>query len=288
MWLRPLQRSLELPDPLLHGDIERGERARRHRSRRQRGHGALEAFHASTTVSSCGPVGLVVGKVAAHQQPLAQEIVVRSLRAEREFCLGRDRRPAAAHRDVGIAQRSLPDPLCGALVKGRLMRQRQRGGRTRLRRRSGRGLLRRRRVRGDPAGLAGCCAAPVAAGWIVGKRRRRCKHRGNGNDRHFSHDGSPGSSQNAGMVGIVGGQGLRSDQAGGFSCCTAANSPWQSDFRPLCYVVRLAIVVRNRTIKSKRGNTMPFTRREAIAGGGLSWLAAFPARAQAYPAAPSR
>jgi hypothetical protein len=64
--------------------------------------------------------------IAAHQQTLAQQVVMRSGRAEHEFGIGGDRRPSAAHRDVRIAQCCFPDPLRGALVIGRLVRQRQR------------------------------------------------------------------------------------------------------------------------------------------------------------------
>ena len=80
-----------------------------------------------------------------------------SLRADGELCIGRNGRPAAAHRDVGIAERGLPDPLRRAFVIGGLMRQRQRSGRARFRRGGG-----RRPVLPAPgagvtaAGLAGC------------------------------------------------------------------------------------------------------------------------------------
>ena len=79
-----------------------------------------------------GAARLVGGKVAGDDQPLAQEIVIGALHAEREFGVCRDRRPAAAHREIGIAQRRVLDALGGAFVIGRLMRQRERRGRAAL------------------------------------------------------------------------------------------------------------------------------------------------------------
>ena len=154
MLSKPLQRSLELLDPLLHGDVERGQRPRRHRARRRQAMPRLEALQR-----------LDHGRRQARRLPCRRQgrrSSISRLRrrssccpcdADREFCVGRDGRPAAAHRDVGIAERGLLDPLRRAFVKGRLMRQRQRCGRTRFRRGGGGGLLCRRRVRGDRRGL---------------------------------------------------------------------------------------------------------------------------------------
>ena len=69
---------------------------------------------------------LVGGEIAADDQALAQQIVMGALCAQNEFGVGRDRRPSAAHRDVGVTQRGLADSLRAALVIGRLMRERQR------------------------------------------------------------------------------------------------------------------------------------------------------------------
>ena len=116
------ERGLELLDPLLHRHIERGEGARRHRAGGRKAMAQLEtldAFGENIVVRA----GCLVGnEIAADQQTLAQQIVMRSRRAEHEFGLGGNHWPAAAHRDIGIAQRRFPDPLRGALVVGRLVR----------------------------------------------------------------------------------------------------------------------------------------------------------------------
>src|SRR6516225_4847094 len=67
---------------------------------------------------------LVGSQIVARDQTLAQQIVVRAGHADREFGVGGDQRPAATDRDVGIAQRRLPDALCGTFVEGRFVRQR--------------------------------------------------------------------------------------------------------------------------------------------------------------------
>ena len=125
---------------------------------------AWKRLTASATTSSIGAGRLVGGEVAGDDQALAQQIVIRPRHADREFGVGRDRRPAAAHREIRIAQRGFLDPLRGAFVEGRLMRQRQRRRRARFRRRGGDGRLGRRGVRGGrrAAGLAGAAAAPAA------------------------------------------------------------------------------------------------------------------------------
>jgi hypothetical protein len=84
---------------------------------------ASDAFGQRIVVRSGGFVG---GVIAAHEETPAQQIVMRSGRAKHEFGIGGYRRPSAAHRDIRIAQCCFPDPLRGALVIGRLVRQRQR------------------------------------------------------------------------------------------------------------------------------------------------------------------
>jgi hypothetical protein len=113
----------------------------------------LDAFDDALVVRAAAPVG---GEIAAHQQPLAQEIVVRPRHAKREFGLNGDRRPAAAHGDIAVAERSFPDPLRCAFVIGRLVRQRERCRGARLRR--------------------GCCCGRLCRcgmrRWISGRCRR--------------------------------------------------------------------------------------------------------------------
>ena len=82
----------------------------------------LEALHRFRDSVVKRPGTLVGGEIAGDDQALAQQLVVRSLRADREFCVGGDRRPSAAHRQIRIAQRRFLDPLRGAFVEGRLMR----------------------------------------------------------------------------------------------------------------------------------------------------------------------
>src|SRR5436190_22451489 len=96
----------------------------------------LEALDALDHGVVMRPGVLVAGDVAAHQQPLAQEIVMRALLAEGEFGVCGNGWPAAAHGDVGIAEGCFPDPLRGAFVISWLMRQSERGGGALLRRRS--------------------------------------------------------------------------------------------------------------------------------------------------------
>jgi hypothetical protein len=122
---KALQRGLKLLDPLLHGNVERGEGARRH------GSGSREAVAYLETLYGLGDnfvirSGLFVGgKIAADQQAPAQQIVIRSLHAGYEFGLGGNRRPSAAHRKIRIAQRRFPDSLRSPFVECRLVRQRQ-------------------------------------------------------------------------------------------------------------------------------------------------------------------
>ncbi len=100
----------------------------------------LEALHGFGDNVVERPGGLVGGKIAGDDQTLAQQIVVRPRHADSEFGVGRDRRPSAAHRQIRIAQRRFLDPLRGAFVEGRLVRQRQRRRRARFGRRCRRGL----------------------------------------------------------------------------------------------------------------------------------------------------
>lgn len=130
--LEPLERRLQLADALLHRDVHGRERARRHRARRRKTVAGLEALHTVGEILVESAARLLGSEVARENQPLAQEVVVGALAAGRELGIRRDRRPAAAHRKIGIAQRRVLDPLRGALVIGRLMRQRERCGRTAL------------------------------------------------------------------------------------------------------------------------------------------------------------
>ena len=95
-------------------------------------------------------------------QALAQQVVVGAGCADREFRVRGNCRPAAAHRDVGIAERGLLDSLRGAFVEGRFMRQRQRLGRARFGGRVCR-LSRRGLGRGRCRGLCYCRAGAVCA-----------------------------------------------------------------------------------------------------------------------------
>src|ERR1700692_4071298 len=78
--LEALQRSLELLDPFLHGDIEGGEGAWRHRSRRREAVARLKTFYASGEDVVVGTGRLVRVEIAADQQALAPQIVMRCLR----------------------------------------------------------------------------------------------------------------------------------------------------------------------------------------------------------------
>ena len=80
-----VERRLELLDPLVDGNVERSQRARRHHARRRQAVAGLEALDALDHGVVMRAGVLVAGDVAAHQQPLAQEIVMRALLAEGEF-----------------------------------------------------------------------------------------------------------------------------------------------------------------------------------------------------------
>ena len=153
----------------------------------------LEAFDAPRRRRRhTAPVALSAARSPLIEQALAQQIVMRALHADGEFGVGGNRRPAAAHRDIGIAQRGLPDPLRGALVVGRLVRQRQRRGGARFRGGCGGGRLGRRRMRGGLCRAARAAVRPAAGRRrTLAKGRRGRKHRGNGKDRHSSHVGCP-------------------------------------------------------------------------------------------------
>ena len=81
------ERGLELLDPLLHGHIERGEGARRHRAGGREAVAHLEALDALGDNIVVRSGSLVGDQIAADQQALAQQIVMRSRRAEGEFGL---------------------------------------------------------------------------------------------------------------------------------------------------------------------------------------------------------
>ena len=121
-----LERGLDLPDPLLHGDIERGQRSRRYGAGRREAVAVLETHHGLGDFLVEQPGRPLGGEIAGDDQALAQQIVVRPRRTHGEFGVGGNCRPAAAHRNVGIAQRGFLDSFGGAFVEGRFMRQRQR------------------------------------------------------------------------------------------------------------------------------------------------------------------
>jgi hypothetical protein len=125
-----LERGLKLLDSLLHGYIERGEGARGHGARWCEAVARLETHHAlgDNFVKCAGR--LVGGKIAADQKPSPQQVVMRPLHPNREFGVGRNRRPSAAYREIGITQRRIPGALRGAFVEGRFVRQRQSRRRT--------------------------------------------------------------------------------------------------------------------------------------------------------------
>ena len=96
----------------------------------------------------------------------------------------------------------------------------------------------------------------------------------------------PGNAQNAGAVGIDGaGKGCGPIKPATSAAALPQYSPRQIGLSsPLLCRLSPLLWFATEQEKSKRGKAMPLTRREAIAGGGgLSWLAASPARAQAYP-----
>ena len=64
---------------------------------------------------------LVEGEIVAQHQTLAQQIIMGAGCDKREFGVRRDHRPAAAHRQIRIAQRGLADALRGAFIEGRLV-----------------------------------------------------------------------------------------------------------------------------------------------------------------------
>jgi len=66
------ERSFELPDPLLDGDIEGGERTRRHHSRGGKAVTHLEALDGLGDISVKWPRCLVGGKIVAEYQALAK------------------------------------------------------------------------------------------------------------------------------------------------------------------------------------------------------------------------
>ena len=109
----------------------------------------------SATTSSYGAGRLVGGEIAADQiRRLRSRSSCGPCDARCEFGVGGNRRPSAAHREIRITQRRFPDPLRGAFVEGRFMRQRQRRRRARFGGRCG-GRLGGLRAHGlAPAGAA--------------------------------------------------------------------------------------------------------------------------------------
>ena len=119
--LEALERGFELLDALLHGDVERGQRARRHRSRRRESVAHLETLYGLGEYVVERSARFIGSEITADQKTLAQQIVIRPSHANCEFRIGRDHRPSAAHRHIRIAQRRLLDPLRSAFVEGRLV-----------------------------------------------------------------------------------------------------------------------------------------------------------------------
>jgi hypothetical protein len=119
------ERGLELLDAFLYGNVERGQRTRGDGSRGRKAVARLKTLQCLGDIIVKRSGCLVGGKIAADQKTLAQQIVMRSRHAGCEFGLGGDDKPSAAHRQIRIAQRRFLDPLRGAFVECRLVRQRQ-------------------------------------------------------------------------------------------------------------------------------------------------------------------
>ena len=119
---QPFERGLKLPDPLLNRDVEGGERARRH------GAGGGKAMAHLETLDGFGhrlverPGCLVGGEVLADDQARRNRSSWGPATPTANLASAGISRPAAADREVRIAQRGLLDPLRGAFVEGRLMR----------------------------------------------------------------------------------------------------------------------------------------------------------------------
>jgi hypothetical protein len=131
----PLERSFELLDAGADRHIERFQGLRTDRAGGIEPVAQLEMLDAFDHARVIGFAGFLIdGHVVGDDKALAQQRDVRAAGARLEFCVGRQRRPAAAHLDIGIEQQRLLDALEGAFVEYRVRRQRQLRGRARFRR----------------------------------------------------------------------------------------------------------------------------------------------------------
>ena len=131
----PLERGFELLDAVADRNIERFQGLRADRAGGIEPVAQLEMLDALDHGRVVGVAGFLVGgHVVGDDEALAQQRDVGAAGARRELGVGRQRRPAAAHLDIGIAQQRFLDALEGALVEYRVRRQRQLRGRARFRR----------------------------------------------------------------------------------------------------------------------------------------------------------
>ena len=143
---QPLQRSFELLDAVADRNIERAQCLRADAAGRVKPVAQLEALDALDDGSVIDVARLLVCRhVAADDEMAAQQRDLGTAHARRKLGVGRQRRPAAAHLDIRIAEQRFLDAQISALVEHRVRRQRQRRGRAHFRRRS----RRRCRFRGD-------------------------------------------------------------------------------------------------------------------------------------------
>ncbi len=152
------QRSFELLDAVADRDIHRLQGLRADRSAGVEPMAQLKFLDARDDDRVVAVARLRArGHIIGDDKALAQQRDVRAARAGRKLGVGRQRRPAAAHLNVRIAEQCLLDAQIGAVVKDGVRRQSEFRSRTRFRRGSyGRrwlGRLRRGLCRG--AGLAG-------------------------------------------------------------------------------------------------------------------------------------
>ena len=163
---QPLERRLELPDPLLNRHVEGRERARGH------GAGSGEAMAHLEMPDRLGQRRHRTDPMPCRRRGPRSTIRRRRSRSSlgpgtpsANLASAGNRRPAAADREIRIAQRGFLDPLRRAFVEGRLMRQRECGSRTRFRGRSG-----------ESAGLTAAWAGQprfVAGAWPSGSALAR-------------------------------------------------------------------------------------------------------------------
>ncbi len=144
-----VERGRERAQPLAHRNVERGERLRTDAAGLLETVAGLEAPHrGGDRIVVEIARGLVGGEVVGDGEPLAQQGHVGAFRPRRQLGVRRQRRPAAAHLERGIAQHRRRDARHGALVEGRDRRGRHQGpGRGRLHRGRRLGLEHGRRPR---------------------------------------------------------------------------------------------------------------------------------------------